>query len=403
MKKGFAAIFIVIIVFVIIFTLFSVFLFRQKLGFLNNLHNSFQAYYLAESGIEDALLRIKNNPSLSDFSYAFETEKGIVEVDISENIGGVLNIISKGEFLDTTQRIRVRYQIDSENISFHYGAQAGEGGISMGNNSIIEGNVFSNGDIIAKTGSVDVTDSVIAKTIDNINIGQDAMAYNCLNAEIIGNLFFVDQQSCQVEGNIEQIEGIEPKDFPISEEIIERWVKEAKAGEVIDRDYLVEGIESFGPAHIKGDLELSNNSTLRMEGTVLVSGDLLVRNNSVLELDQDYYQDLSGVIIVEGESQIRPGGILRGSGQQSSYLMLLSLNKSLEKAIQIDNTSDGGIFYAPYGTILLKQRIIAREVTAYKIILEQNAEISYEIGLENLFFSSGAGGGWSVLSWEKIK
>jgi len=106
---------------------------------------------------------------------------------------------------------------------------------------------------------------------------------------------------------------------------------------------------------------------------------VVAKNNAVLELDGDYYDDLSGVIIVEGKTRIRPGAVLRGSGEQGSYIMVVSLNESLENAVQIDNTSDAGIFYVPYGAVLLNQRVKIREATAYKIILQEKAEIEYEI------------------------
>ncbi len=403
MNKGFAAIFAVILVLVFILGILSVFLIRQEKGFLNNIHASFQAYYLAESGIEDALLRIKNDPSLSGFSYFFEVDNGDVEVNISENIGGVLTIISKGRYRENIQRVKVRYRISSENISFHYGAQAGEEGIVMRNNSTIIGNVFSNGNISGGSG-VEITDSVIVSgdKIEQVQVGGSLKTHNCYNSQIQGDLYLSGESDCQIQGDTEEIEGVEPIPFPISEETIEKWKKETEV-ETISGDYYVEEIEYLGPVKIEGDLHLEVGSSLRLQGTVLVSGDLTIRNNAVLELDEDYYHDSSGVIIVEGKTVVRPGAILRGSGQEGSYLMVLSLNNSLEEAVRIDNTSDAGIFYVPYGAVLLNQRVKVREATAYKIILQENSEIEYEIGLQNIFFSSGAGGSWEILSWEKIK
>jgi hypothetical protein len=44
-----------------------------------------------------------------------------------------------------------------------------------------------------------------------------------------------------------------------------------------------------------------------------------------------------------------------------------------------------------------------REATGYKLYLDNNAEIEYEVGLEDTTFSSGPSGGWDVVSWEEIE
>ena len=405
-QKGFAGLLVVILILTIVFTIITgiVLLIFNEHKISRNIINSNKAYYLAESGIEDVLLRIKNNPLLSNFSYSFEAGDGEIEVNVSENIGGSLIIISKGETAGLIRKIKVVYQIDFERASFFYGAQAGEGGLVMRNNSVIKGNVFSNGSVLGAN-KAEVTDSVIVagEKIDNIKVGKDAKVYNCYNSQINGDLFYVDQiNDCSASGQIFQSGEISQADFPISAETIEKWKSQGEAAEKIVGNYNVSGSVSLGPVHIQGDLILDVGSNLKMKGIILVDGNLRVENNAVLELDPNEYQTLSGVIIIQGKVQARPGSILRGSGQPGSYLMIISLNDSLDNAIQIDNTSDAGIFFAPYGAILMNQNVKVREAMAYKIILQENAVIEYEVGLSNLFFSSGAGGGWKVLTWQEI-
>ncbi len=404
MKKGFVAIFVVILLLVMSFGVVAVFLLRQEQFFLKNVHSSLQAYYLAETGIEDVLLKINNNPSLSDFSYSFEIDGGMIEIDVSENIEGILVIIAKGTYLDSIRRVRVEVQINFETISFDYGAHAGVGGLVMENNSEIRGNVFSNGNAFGAN-HARITNNIIvaAETFHRFRIGGNAKVRNCSNSQIEGDLFYINNSTCNVSGNTEQIIEIEPEEFPISEETINNWKEVAENGQLIEGDFYNQNINFLGPAHIEGDLTLDNNSTLKIQGNILVSGDLKIENGAVLELDENIYNELSGLIIIEGKTIIRPGAIVRGSGHEDSYLMVLSLNDSLEEAVRIDNTTEGGIFYVPYGAVLLNQGIKIVEVTAYKIILKQNAIVEYETGLQNLFFSSGAGSGWRILSWEKIK
>ncbi len=403
-QKGFAALLIILLILAVVFGILTglslLALNQHKISV--NLAASSRAYYMAEAGIEDALLRIKNRLSLSP-SYQLTGPYARADIVISEGIGGSRTIVASGNSAGRVRKIQVSYAISSQHVSFYYGAQAGEGGVEMRNNSLIRGNVFTNGSIIGAP-NADITDNVIVASgqLDRVRVGGNAKVDQCLNSQIAGDLFYVSGNNCSVDGQTEQITDIASEEFAISPTTVNQWQAEAEEGEIIETDYEVHGFDSLGPAHIKGDLKLNENSVLKMQGNILVSGNLRIENNAVLELDEDYYHSFSGVLIVEGLSRIRPGGVLRGSGQPGSYLMLVSLNDSLENAIQVDNTSKGGIFFAPYGAILLNQNIEIREATAYKLILQERAEILYETGLENVFFSSGIGGGWEVLSWQEI-
>jgi hypothetical protein len=137
-----------------------------------------------------------------------------------------------------------------------------------------------------------------------------------------------------------------------------------------------------------------------------VTGNFRVDNGSTIQLDANAYGITSGVFVVDGKIKIRPNTILKGSGQASSYIMLLSTNSELvdfaDPAVEIDNNTDAAIFYASQGLVVLRNNVQAREVTGYKVHLDNNAEIIYESGLQNSAFSSGTGGGWEVSSWQEI-
>ncbi|KKT91018.1 MAG: hypothetical protein UW93_C0014G0001, partial [Parcubacteria group bacterium GW2011_GWC1_45_13] len=44
----------------------------------------------------------------------------------------------------------------------------------------------------------------------------------------------------------------------------------------------------------------------------------------------------------------------------------------------------------------------AKEATAYGIILNNEAIITYESGLANVNFYSGPSGGWNIESWAEV-
>ncbi|KPJ56065.1 hypothetical protein AMJ49_05830 [Parcubacteria bacterium DG_74_2] len=142
-----------------------------------------------------------------------------------------------------------------------------------------------------------------------------------------------------------------------------------------------------------------------MRGTIYVTQDFSIANNATIKLDPDY-SSTSGVVIVDGKSDIKNGSTLQGSGVVGSYLMILSTNPSLDPAnpaINVNNNATGAVFYTSLGVIRLRNNMKIREATGYKLYLDNNAEIEYEVGLMNTEFSSGPSGGWIVASWKEVE
>ena len=73
-------------------------------------------------------------------------------------------------------------------------------------------------------------------------------------------------------------------------------------------------------------------------------------------------------------------------------------------AIEAGNNAGGDLLvYAAHGEILLKNNISLKEVSGYRIHLQNFAKVVYETGLASLLFTTGPGGGYVVDSWEEIK
>lgn len=66
-----------------------------------------------------------------------------------------------------TKHLRTNATIDATTISFTYGVQIGEGGITMGNNSSITGSVYSNGNITGGTNTPISGDAYVAAGVDS--------------------------------------------------------------------------------------------------------------------------------------------------------------------------------------------------------------------------------------------
>lgn len=388
--------------------------FHSLIGARNKI-KSIQSYYAAEAGIEDSLLRIKNEmqfPSPNTLTIGDSS----TSIEISEElISGSWMITCQGDTDNRIRKLTVTYSKTTGEVSFYYGAQVGQGGIIMGNNSQIQGNVFSNGSILPSGGGGGevINTAIVAlngNIIEKVNIGGDAYAYSCKDSDITGTLYYVTGGTitdCSYDSLVELTNEIEAEDLPITLELITDWKDEATAGGIISEDYTLDGGEtvSLGPIKITGNMLIDNNSTLNITGLIYVEGNITIKNGAILRLDSDFGL-LSGIVISDGKINIRPGVTIQGSGTEGSFLMLLSTNSSVDPtspAIDVDNNAEAAIFYTSNGAIHLHNNVNVREATGYQLIIDNGAIISYETGLENINFSSGPGGSWRAQNWQEIE
>ncbi len=411
-NKGFAALFITILVLVIFFgivvSIVNLTLGEQKIS--RNIVASSQAYYAAEAGIEDALLRLVKSKNWIS-SYNLSINNNTAAVEISDEIGGSRTITAIGDAKNRIRKVQTVYQISTTNINFFYGAQAGDGGLIMANNSKIHGSVFSNGDISGDKGYID--NDVVVSGHHQINIssggdiGGNALVYNCTAGHITGELTYVNSNSCDVDGGTQQqADEIDPVPLPIPQSKIDEWMVDAANGGIITTDVTISGTQSLGPVQI-GTLgapkNLTVNGTLNITGTIYVTGNITF--NDTTRLDNSYGSN-SGIILASGTIYVENGAIISGSGQTGSYTLVLSTNNSLDPvnpAIDVRNNAGGSIFYTTAGLIYLKNNMSAREITGYKIQMMNNAELEYDSALSDMHFSSGPGGSWEVASWQEIE
>ncbi|MCK5085576.1 hypothetical protein KAK05_02595, partial [Candidatus Parcubacteria bacterium] len=162
--------------------------------------------------------------------------------------------------------------------------------------------------------------------------------------------------------------------------------------------------------------------TITLKGTLWVEGDIILENNSKLILDSSY-GDNGGIIIADnpgneftsGKILVENNIIICGSqglndaeddcaNSIGSYILVLSTHSGeATYAINVKNNANGAIFYAQNGTVNIKNGANLKEVTAYRLNLEENAEVTYESGLADASFSGGPGGGWIINNWNEIQ
>lgn len=365
--------------------------------------NKEKALNIAEAGVEMAIWKLNNQAGYSgesNTSFGGGTyDISVTTVDSSKKTITVTSYIPNNSNSTSSRTIKVNANIGTTTISFHYGAQVGAGGLQMSNNSRIVGSVFSGGNITG-SGNATITNDVIVSgnghNISGMDVNGNVLAYTCTNSVIDGNLTYVTggTNNCSVNGTTStQSDEIATQPLPISQDQIDTWKGEALAGGTTG-NLTLSGSQtmSLGPKKITGDLSISNSAILTLTGPVYVTGNITISNSGKIKLASSY-GSLGGVILSDGTINPSNSSMLEGSGQNSSYLLVLSTSAS-SSAITVSNSASGAIFYANNGGINVSNNFSAREVTGYRLIMNNNATITYESGLADTFFSSGPGGSW---------
>ena len=405
-EKGFVVsiitFFVLIIMLSIAVSMSAVIAQRQKIS--TNGVSAIQSFYAAESGAEDALLRLNGNPEMSSLSYSLPVGSATANVTIPNSVGGSRTVASQGSASTIIKNVQVVYSINSQNVNFYYGVEVGAGGLVMNGGSEIAGNVFSNGNI-SGSGTIDNNAIVSGNghSLTGVYVGGDALVYSCISPASVNNLTYVTggTHTCTVRGSsLAQAAEISAQPLPIPQTQIDTWKGEAastcSAADVTNLGRNNKSV-TMGSCKITGDLSFGNSTTLTMTGTIYVTGNISLGNTDTIKLDSSY-GSLGGVIVADGTINTGNGNTFSGSGQAGSYLLFLSTSAS-DSAVVVSNNSAGAAFYANNGGVQIPNNVSVLEVTGYKLTMGNNAKIQSSSGVVNIFFSNGPGGGWKVTSW----
>jgi hypothetical protein len=178
--------------------------------------------------------------------------------------------------------------------------------------------------------------------------------------------------------------------------------------------YVISESDTIGPIHVPCDLEIKGSSsgiTVTITGHIWVEGNIDTSLKSLIRIDPGAAEK-NFAIIADDRSDPINSGIIRitqnvsfeGSGTEGSYVFMISQNKSSENggnldALSMSNGSSALVGYASHGQISLAQSTGVKEITAYKIVLKNSAQVTYDTGLPNLLFQAGPGGGYNLLHW----
>ena len=169
-KRGQAALIAVILMLFImlsaVFGASSVALKEAKVATENT--RSRYSFFAAEAGIDDATYRLKRGKNLTS-SFVILLNGATANVAVTTS-GSTKKIKSAGDYLGINRALSASFS-NLTGVEFHYGAQVGEGGIVMDQNSRVEGgggvpgNVYSNGSATGQSGSTVTGDFIVSTSI----------------------------------------------------------------------------------------------------------------------------------------------------------------------------------------------------------------------------------------------
>jgi hypothetical protein len=238
--------------------------------------------------------------------------------------------------------------------------------------------------------------------IDSMRVYETAKAHRIEDSEVNGDAYYQEISNTTVDGtSYPGSADPGPQDMPISDGQIDQWKETAENGGVVtgDATYSNSCNVSLGPVKITGNLSVSNNCTLTITGVVYVVGDVNFSNNVIVKLASSYGAN-SGMIVVDGKVDVGNNITFQNSGTAGSYILVLSTNTSVDSsdpAIDLQNNGAVAVFYAAKGMIKIANNTSVKEITAFKIYLDNNASVEYEVGLANVNFYSGPGASWEVV------
>ncbi len=402
---------------------------------LKRLKQSKQAFFTSESLLEDMVYRqidgtfsLNTTETLTFASAIAQATTTYVSAD-DEYI--TVSQARLGSALRKNQAIVTL----TNGTSFNYGLQAGNGGITLANNSGIIGNVYSNGPVVGAgsaevagdivsagpTGSIatiTATGSVYANTINRITAGGNAY----YNVQIGTN-----GQNPVAGTRFTPYPNQPLADFPIATSTIQGWKDDITTyGTVITAadplcstgTYTINTSVTIGFLKVECNLDIRKTGpsiVVTLTGPVWVQGNLSFTQGPTMQVSPSLGRR-SVQFIVDNPSnrttssriEVRNSTQFNGSGDSRSFIMLLSMNESAalggtQKAIDVSQSANGKVLvYAGRGLVDIGNGISLKEVTGFRINVAQNADVIYESGLSSLLFTAGPGGGYSLGDWRQI-
>lgn len=387
---------------------------------------SSQALAIAEAGLNKAVYQINQNPSYAGESNTSFGE-GVFTVTIT-NVDSITKRVTATGYVPNatnptaTRIIKANIGIDDAVVSFHYGVQSGMGGFRLDNTSSITGNVYSEGSVIGSSQNYIYGDVVSAGPnglVYGIHATSSVYAHTIGNASkatiIDKNAYYASTRTNTTVGGTSYPGSPDQAttSLPISDAQINEWETIAASGGTAacsGSSYNISsGTASLGPIKIPCDLNISGTSVVTLNGHIWVTGNIIIQNSAIVKIAPSLGAENIAIIadnpsnrLTSSTISVRNTASFQNSGTSGSVILLVSQNNSAENgggvtAIELSNSATALIAYAAHGLIPLANTVSLKEVTAYKITLQNSANVKYDTGLASTVFDSGPGGSWKFI------
>lgn len=420
-KQGGAAMLVAVLFFLFASTVFVLGVASPVLkqaSISKNIFFSKGAYYSSAGSLDEIYYRFKSNKQVSS-SELLTLNGGTVNTAISNTSTGK-TIVADGSSNNAYRKVQMDIAFGT-GVSFHYGVQSGQGGFDLQNSSSIVGNVYSEGPITGSGNMIygDVVSSGPSGLIDGIHATGTAYSHTIKNSTIDRDAYYVTKTSTTVSGtSYPNSPDLPDASLPISDSQITDWENDAASGGTAvcsGGTYTISSNRTIGPIKIPCDLNISGNTTVTLTGAVWVTGDITLQNSAIVKVSPTFGN--KGVMMIADDPSnrsssskisIQNSSSFQNSGVAGSYVLMISMNDSGENgggssAIQNSNSAGGAvILYAPHGLITLQNSINVKEVTAYRITLQNSAQVKYDTGLPSALFDSGPGGSYDITGLREI-
>lgn len=390
----------------------------QDIRAARTLYESRSSFAIAEGSVEDVTYRLKTGMKVDTVETLVEGEQEATTT-VTDIFDGK-DILAVGDVGTHIRKVRTTL-IEGSGVAFNFGVQSDVGGIVLENNSSVRGNVFSNGTVLGSQSNLIKGDAISAGPaglVDGIHATGTARAHTITDSVIDGDAYYQVISDTTVGGTLNPGSADQPTTtLPISDELVAQWEADAAAGGTISSPcpYVIDTDITIGPVKITCDVTFEKSPMVDIAGMIWIMGDLTIRNSPTFRIDSSIV-DESVVIIADNPSNritsskidLDNANDFLGNGTKS-YIMLLSQNESAElggtePAVIVSNQVEGEVLvYAAHGEVVIRNNASLREVTAYRIRLQNIAEVIYSSGLASTIFTSGPSGGFELSSWREVE
>jgi len=333
-----------------------------------------QALNLAEAGVDKAIWKLNETGGSYPGEENTALGNGTFTADINDISFVIKEIVSTG-YVPNAQNpqakktVKIRTGLGTSTISFRYAVQVGSGGLDMANSAVVDGNVYSNGNI---TGSGSSRIEGDAYAVGTISSPDPLVTGERHPNQSSSDMPTIDYQKWKDAANI--------NNDPVT----------------CSPTCTISNDTTIGPKKYIGNLEITNNAIVTMDGPVHVTGNFsMSQGGTTLKLNESFGSNGTS-LIVDGTINLTQGGTFQPTSANPKGYILVATTSTDNQAMQISQSGATAVFYALKGGAVLSQTADVSALVAKTLSMSQSSKLTYDFGLGSASFSTGPGGSWEL-------